>query len=562
MSWLRLKDIAASAANNSSKMLGISSANAALTVTAEDLVEEAIANSATVKNAFNTQVSTAITNDAGVQNSLTTQIVNANNAPGTTVTYTNPPTVGGQPLLVLPTSKDDGEHLMYEGMGTTNVGAKKLLVKASAAERTQLVNFGQASSQQRTAETFQRILNTFYRFSYTYGNLTSNHVNVTEENDWSLNANNEITQGINSGSWIGFASLDSYDTFDAIITLKSDGNDDDPIGFVIALNRGNPNDPAANTPTDNYLSVWRSLNTGGAMAGLNLGVNNATDVIAFDRTKFLPFPSTAGDWENYDGCPLKIERRPDRVTIWGIENMANAPDWNSPLWGTPVFDIVLSALPSTAQFQTPGNWGLVAYSQGECSWGDLFFNGVNDGGLTLSPQPDPAINNRVFDVQAGKSYIYVNGAWTEDPTKDVHDYVDSGQLLLDTASKSLYIKDNGELQLLQSSRLDTVILSNNSGVTVNDIGRLIIATAGCNTLTFNGNYGAGWHCTILNETGGNLKLETGGGVGAGSRFGDRLLTQNNTSFNISNGEEARCYGNGINNGANIHPVITGGNYGA
>ena len=150
-------------------MLAITAADVVTTVVGEDVVQEAISNSNTVKNAFNTQVSTAITNDAtvqnsfntqvsnaitndaGVQTSLTTSINNVNNQAGTTVTYVNPPTVNGQPLLALPTSRNDGEHIMYDGLGTTDVSAKKILIKASAAERTQLVNFGQASSLQRTA---------------------------------------------------------------------------------------------------------------------------------------------------------------------------------------------------------------------------------------------------------------------------------------------------------------------------------------------------------------------------------------------------------------------------
>ena len=628
MSWKRLKDIVASTAVNSNKMLVVTAADVVTTVVGEDVVQEAISNSNNVKNAFNTQVSTAITNDpnvqnsfntqvsnaitndGGVQNSLTTSVNNINNQAGTTVTYVNPPTVNGQPLLALPTSENDGDHLMYDGMGTTDVSAKKLLVKASAAERTQLVNFGQASSQQRTAASFQRILTDFYRFSHgsrttsnlgfgtnqvnfndpnmltnttsTFGNhagvnYTFNGPAANEEGDWSLNASNEITQGINSNFWIGFASPpdELYDTYDATIVLKSAGRDDDMIGFVIALNRGDPADPNAQGPLDTNLMVFRSLNTSSGTglsmqinAGLPTQANIATAASGLFRNDLsnpssgqasnsFGTPLAGTGWAAYNGCALKIERRPNRVRVWGIDDVSNAPSLDSPAWGNPVFDIDLTADARLAEFQNPGNWGLNALSQGLCSWGDLMFNGVSQGGLSLNPKPDPTINNMVFDVESGTTYVWNNGAWEVDPQgRTIHDYVDSGQMLLDTASGSLYVKDNGELQLLQSTRSQGVELDANSGITVNDIGKLIVAGPGCSELTFDGNYGIGWHCTVLNKSGGTLTLKTSGST----RFGD-LLGPGRTEINLGDSREAKCYGNGHNGGANIHLTTSAGDYG-
>ena len=249
MSWLRLKDLVASTSANNNKRLGLNSGNTVVAVTAEDMVEKAISSSTTVQNAFNTQtanaiqndnsvqqvfnnqvgdaiqndnsvnnvfnsqVTNAINNDPGTQAAMTTQVTQVNNNPTTTVTYNNPPTVGGQPVLALPTSKNDGDHLIYDGLGTTDVSAKKILIKASAAEKTQLVNFGQASSSARTAETFQRILNEFYRFSFldgkNHGGRTATHSGsiLNEEQSWTINSStNEITQSINSRGTIGFAS--------------------------------------------------------------------------------------------------------------------------------------------------------------------------------------------------------------------------------------------------------------------------------------------------------------------------------------------------------------------
>ena len=609
MSWLRLKDLVASTSANNNKMLGLNSGNTVVAVTAEDMVEKAISSSTTVQNAFNTQtanaiqndnsvqqvfnnqvgdaiqndnsvnnvfnsqVTNAINNDPGTQAAMTTQVTNVNNNPTTTVTYNNPPQVNGQPVLALPTSKNDGDHLMYDGLGTTDVSAKKLLVKASAAEKTQLVNFGQTSSSVRTAQSFLRILNEFYRFSFldgkNHGGRTSNHSGniLNEEQSWTINSStNEITQSINSRGTIGFASPagEEYDSYDAIVQFKSTGQDNDTIGWVVSLNRGAPNDINADTPSDHSLVIERDLNQGsGLLLGIRRG-DGANSTIQSNKARF-PFgasSSNGGNWPNYNGCPIKVERRPDHLRVWGIDNTSTTPGWDDTAWGTPIFDLALSAGNGLAEFAQPGNWGLCARSQGLCSWGDLFFNGVNEGGLELSPQPDPITNNLVFDIESGNTYKYTNGQWIVDPqSRTIHDYVDSGQLLYDTSSKGLYVKDNGELQLLQSSRMNGVVLTANSGITVNDIGKLIVAGPGCNVLTFNGNYGLGWNCVILNKSNASLKIDTGGASGAGSRFGDRGLAQGNTYIMLDNGGEARCYGNGHNAGANIHVAMTGGDYG-
>ena len=77
MSWLRLKDIVASVSANNNKMLGLSSGNAVVAVTAEDMVEKAISSSTTVQNAFNTQTANAIQNDNSVKQVFNNQVGDA-----------------------------------------------------------------------------------------------------------------------------------------------------------------------------------------------------------------------------------------------------------------------------------------------------------------------------------------------------------------------------------------------------------------------------------------------------------------------------------------------------
>ena len=600
-------DIPVGVANNSTKIIGVNSVDTLVAVTSEDLVRIAISSSNDVKNVFNTQLSTAISNDGdvqdsfntqvstaittvpAVQNALTTTVNNVNNTPGSTITYQNPPTVNGQPLLVLPTSENDGDHLMYDGMGTTDVSAKKLLVKASAAERTQLVNFGQASSQQRTAASFQEILDTFYRFSHNGNNdhAGTNVGGVNLEQGWVIDNNNNLTQPANWTGALGFASQILYDTYEGSVLLRSDhswnptlggAGDNDLLGFVLCLCQTDENGTAIG---DETISVVRtneygahsiptpSLPGGGTDNSqkfaivYNLQQSNQT-TLAWDSTGTYPDKT---DWQSIypNGDAIKYKRSRDRIEVWLIQNVAQPPPLDDPSWDAGNYisvDLTVAnngvSAAALAKFREPARWGLVASSQGECSWANLLFNGVNEGGLSLNPKPDPAINNMVFDVESGTTWVWNNGAWVPDPQgRTIHDYVDSGQILLDTASGSLYVKDNGELQLLQSKRMQGVELTANSGITVNDIGKLVVACPGCNTLTFDGNYGIGWHCAILNKSGGILNL-TSSGI---TRFGDRTSGQPNTTISISDGDGCIARGNGHNGGANLHTNIQDGRYG-
>jgi hypothetical protein len=223
------------------------------------------------------------------------------------INFGTTPTVNGQPILSLPTSSNDGEHLIYEGLGTTDVKNKKLLIKAAASPTTNQLNFSQFSNLERINASFGDILANFYRFSYT--NSTNDHrIDVignhggrerndgnNEEGEWDLNSSNEISQTINSISTIGFASIDSFDTYDAMIVTKSTGSDDDIIGWVIALNRGAPNDPAAQTPFDSYISVHRALNAGsGSWSGIRVEYNYGLSKQVFQMLSLIPQAELAG----------------------------------------------------------------------------------------------------------------------------------------------------------------------------------------------------------------------------------------------------------------------------
>lgn len=474
------------------------------------------------------------------------------------------PTVNGQPILALPTSSNDGEHLIYEGLGTTDVKNKKLLVKAAASSSTNQLNFSQFSNLERINASFSKILNEFYRFSFHSGLNhwgRDNGPNGNEEATWFLNGNNELSQTINSTSRIGFASNEVYDTYDAMIVAKSTNGDDDVIGWVAALNRGSA-DPAANAPLDSYISIHRSLNSnsgGNQLCGISVYYNyNLPGQRELYHNKTAAFPDTwsngkgAGGWNTYNGAAFKIERRPDFINFWAIDNISNAPAWDDGSWGTagdPLFTLDLTNDPDLDQFRNPGSWGLMAYSQPSCSWGDLFLNAPATAASTTSASPDPALNNYVFDIESNTTWIYRNGAWQVDPATSIHDFVDSGQLLYDTTSKTLSIKDSGTITKLISPRPTFDLRSANFTVEYSQANNIIRADAGCNVVSLNGQYGAGFECTILNLSGNTLTLRSAGV----SRFNTET---NVRDISLSNNQIARILGNGLNNGQNVSAQIT------
>jgi len=469
-------------------------------------------------------------------------------------------------LVPYPESINDGEHLVYEGLGSTTVTNKKLLVKAAASPTTAQLNFTQQVRQEQSTVAFTEILNDFYRFSHVaavnlpYSPTVGNHggqdsvyggVTVNDESGWFLNSSNELSQPLNTHSAVGFSSPDLYDTYDAMVVAKSTGADDDTIGWVIALNRGAPTDDNANTPYDSTITVVRDLNVGaGVRVYYNFGLPG-NRILTQNNTDFTDVHanSTGGSgWSAYDGCPIKVERRPNTIKIWAIDDSATTPDWDSSSW-ILITELDLTSDSDLTQFQNPGSWGLISSSQADCSWGDLYINAPTTGESTILTQPDPDLSSYVFDLEADKGYRLINNVWTEVVGLSIHDYVDSGQLLYDIAGKTLSVKDSGAINKLTSPRLGIDSQSTNFTVQADNDGEVIRADSGCSTITFDGNYGGGFRCKILNHSGASITLQSAGDT----RFKDDTGTG---TITLADNRMAECIGNGLNSGNNISVIIT------
>ena len=473
-------------------------------------------------------------------------------------------------LVPYPESNNDGEHLVYEGLGSTTVTNKKLLVKAAASATTAQLNFTQQVRQEQITVAFTEILNNFYRFSHsarviddlvakslTLGNHAGRDVEqppgtpTNEENGWFLNTSNELSQPFNTVTFVGFASPDLYDTYDAMVVAKSTGIDDDSVGFVIALNRGAPTDDNANTPYDSTITVTRALNVGlGVTVYYNPGLPGER-LLARNNTDFTDAyaNSTGGSgWSAYDGCPIKVERRPNTIKIWAIDDSSSTPDWDSSSW-ILITELDLTSDSDLTQFQNPGAWGLAAYSQSACSWGDLYINAPTTGESTIATQPDPDLSSYVFDLEADKAYRLISNVWTEVAGLSIHDYIDSGQLLYDIAGRTLSVKDSGTINKLTSPRLVLDSQSSNFTLQADQDGEVIRADSGCSTITFDGNYGGGFRCKILNHSGASITLQSAGVT----RFKDDTGTG---TITLADNRMAECIGNGLNSGNNISVIIT------
>jgi hypothetical protein len=461
-----------------------------------------------------------------------------------------------------PLSLSAGEHLIYDTLSSRTVTNKKLLVVAAAPAKTDQLDFSEEFNRNKLSKTFEDIFDNFYRFSHVdatdqyrpvignHGGREAIHANQTtnEEAGWFLNPNKEISQPTNSHSVIGFASRDLYDTYNASVLTRSTDSDDDTIGWVIALNRGAPNDDDANTPYDSTLSVYRFLSGPSTGIGIyyNLGLPGQKS-LALVTEGFTNSQSNVlggNGWLGYNGCPIKIQRTPDTVKVWAVDNASSSPEWDDPSW-VFVAEIDLGSDPDLVQFKNPSSWGLLAASQRNCTWKDLYINTISSSGeSTTNPNPDPNLTRHVFDLEADKAYVYSNGVFVEQASESIHDFVDDGQLLYDITTKSLSIKDSGRVIRLISNRMDFTIKSGNDNISVEDDGSVIRLDQGCSQITFDASYGPGFQCKLLNYSGADVSLVSSGNTKFQNDSSGSTLT-------LPNNMMAECIGNGFNLNANI-----------
>lgn len=536
-------------------------ASKGITVDPADLLVVARnANNETISAKVSEVVGEAL-NDPSVQTTLSTTMNTINNNTTTVVQYTNPPTIGGQPLFAIPTNTDDGEHLVYEGTNGTNVVNKPFLKKALAGRAAPEVQFNQTTQY----ISFQDILDTFYRFSHR-GNNDHYDTTSTGEQAWEVK-NGILQQEENTEFGTGFGSLDFYSAYEGRVILRSADNDNDAIGFVIALGQ----DTSGN---DETLSVIRShakistIHGAAYRYGICYNFTKSNETWLTENEAALP---AASNWEAvYDnstvgnGDALKISRKSNLIEVWIAPNVSTLPDDNSSDWvGYMSLDLTqaatslsdtwndatrLTTVPLTTmqRFQQACRWGLIARSQPYCSWNELF---VAQQGAAFA---EAESSDLVFNLGTNETFQYneTTGNWDNVAGTSIDDFVDNGQMLYDIGNGTIFFKQKGILQPLISKRPEFAVFSANFTASGGMLGKIVRLDSGVTEVGFNAGYGEGWHCKFINNTGANVTLRGGGASWLNAN------TNTTGTITIAAGENFEAVGNGRNNGAGISIFVS------
>lgn len=358
----------------------------------------------------------------------------ANNALLVSPTFTGTPNAP-TPALSVNNNQIATTSFVYEALSaSTQVGAlgqvgflKSDGITVQYDQVVQLGAFINSDAQLTTAEqnvvTQQTVFNTWQRFSH---NSTGTYpANATEEQSWSYNSTTQAIQStINSTTYLGFVSLNTYDSYTLQAQLSSDNSDNDIIGLVIAF----ATDSAGKQYT---LSAVRSVAaTGNADAGsldntsawkIVYNYLQSTQYVVADGASLAPVKSGAGWSTQTNGTTVQIVRAGDAITATCSQFGSTALD------GTTTLSVNLTTDSRLAIFRGPQSYGFSAYSQVDATFTNVYFSKTQ---------------NIIYDVRNGNVYIANSaGTWAQDTTSTLFSRIGSNRLLYNAATTSLYYTD-------------------------------------------------------------------------------------------------------------------------
>lgn len=226
-----------------------------------------------------------------------------------------------------------------------------------------------------------QLFDSWYRFVHLSGGpvypMSNNPAELQgEQTAWTYNSTEDrVENTTNSNGVIGLVSLEKSDSYTIDAQVGSTSTDDDYIGICIAfVTEGSPGEPNYN---EHHLAVFRHQNgnTGGEF--YYIGYNQAEfgsfrtsngAGFSIDLTSLLPLgtaysnPGGNGWQEAGVGCPLKVERNGDQITVWtndmGTTSIDNATQYTFSLTDYPEFE----------KFRGKTRYGFVGQSQPNSFW--------------------------------------------------------------------------------------------------------------------------------------------------------------------------------------------------
>lgn len=201
---------------------------------------------------------------------------------------------------------------------------------------------------------------------------------------WVLLSNpDRVSQPLNTSTYTGFISPESYSSYLLEVVLSGAGGDDDSVGLIIGYNHDGT--------TSRMLSVTRARggNTlSGTPGGNNFGFSGVGVSVA-GLPSFLV--GTNGGWNN-ERTKVQIQRTGNLITAKCTPFYVDGgpiPDYDE----SAIISINIADYPQFAPFLNESPYGYMSFSQA----GSTFYNIAFTGGLA---------NDNIYDAQAYQTWAY------------------------------------------------------------------------------------------------------------------------------------------------------------
>lgn len=279
------------------------------------------------------------------------------------------------------------------------------------------------SDSKSIIESFSTVFNEWYRFSHmgdTYPSVPS------EINGWQYNSSTDtISSTVNSLSYIGFVSPDTYNDYIFNVKVAAPGNgDDDLIGVVLAYIKikGREYTISAVRTANNSQTSPGQPNVVYYGWALVYNLNQSDEYIIQDGT--LTTPLTIGIWSQFpNGCLINSERDGNIITTRTTQLGGNQTNFITPL------SVDLDSDERFRKFINPSSIGYSALSQPAATYNTLLFSKGN---------------NVIYDARNGDVWLYdvVSGIWSLSATLNMYDELKSGYVYSNSNSGRMFYINN------------------------------------------------------------------------------------------------------------------------
>ena len=288
----------------------------------------------------------------------------------------------------------------------------------------------------------QEVFDTWDRFSHS-NNGGVYPANAGELTSWSYDAGTQtIESTVNSSTYIGFVSPDTYTDYTIETQITSTNGDNDRLGVVIAylkdtegeygpagfeytLSAIRNQDSVVNAETTSWYVVYNYLQGG--------------DIIA-DGSAAIPYVGTTG-WSAFpQGTTIRIERSGDIIKAYSTD-----PD-STVLKGELIVD--LDSDPRLEKFKGSSRVGLSCFSQANAKFNGLELTYAETPNLGRFNEGDTiTVNYQTFNVNDNfADYVVTNdGALATDITPPKAKITQSGDLENKSGSFDLFVDEDGTL---------------------------------------------------------------------------------------------------------------------